>query len=54
MENMTREMYKELFNLTDSDAGMEYADEEHEVIGKSWWEIAKAQVATMNFLLIND
>ena len=51
LENMIREQFMDLFGLTESDAAMEYADEEHEVTDKSWYEIAKAQIATMNHLL---
>lgn len=47
---MTREQFKELFNLNDDDNGMEYADEQHEE-GMSWFEIAKISIATMSFLL---
>lgn len=50
MKNMTREMYKELFNLTDSDAGMEVADEQVST-GLTYYEVAKSTIATMNFLL---
>jgi hypothetical protein len=50
MKEMTRQKYKELFSLNDYDSGMEYADERHEE-GVSWWEIAKADISTMNYLL---
>ena len=53
MENMTREMFKELFGLNDNDSGMEYADEQNES-GLSWWEIAKSNISAMNYLLLND
>lgn len=50
MKNMTREQYMDLFDLTESDAGMEYADEEV-ANGSTWYEIAKSNIATMNMLL---
>ena len=51
---MTREMFKELFGLNDDDMGMEYADEQHEAEGISWWEIAKADIASMNYIILNN
>ena len=53
MKNITREQYMDLFNLTEFDAGMEYADEQN-LEGMSWYEIAKANIATMNYLLLNN
>ena len=49
MKNMTREQYMDLFGLTEFDAGMEYADEEV-ADGISWYELAKANIATLNYL----
>ena len=50
---MTREQFKLLFMMEDDDAGMEYADEEH-ASGKSWFEIAQGNIATMNALILNQ
>lgn len=50
MRNMTREDFMELFDLTEGDDGLDYADEQHEN-GETWFEIAKATIATMNMLL---
>ena len=47
---MTREQYMDLFDLTDFDAGMEFADEEV-AKGATWYEIAKMNIATMNVLI---
>ena len=47
---MTREQFMELFGLEESDAGMEYVEEQHEA-GESWWEIAKGSIATMDMLI---
>lgn len=49
---MTRTQFMELMGLEEGMDGMEYADEEH-AEGKTWWEIAKSSIATMNMLL-ND
>lgn len=50
MMNMTREDFMELMSLNEGDDAMEYADEQHEN-GETWFEIAKANIATMNMLL---
>lgn len=47
---MTREIFKELFNLSEGDDGLDYADEQHEN-GMTWFEIAKSTIATMYMLL---
>lgn len=49
--DMTREQFMELFDLHEGDDGMEYADEQHEN-GETWFEIAKANIFTMNMLLL--
>lgn len=51
---MTREQFKELMGLEEGDAGLEYADECMERGIDSYWEIAKANIATMNMLLLED
>lgn len=51
LENMTREQFMDLFGLTENDEAMGYADEAHELLDRSWYEIAKDQIATMNHLL---
>ena len=53
MKNMTREQFMDLFNLTESDAGMEYADEEV-ANGSSYFEVAKANITTMNHIILNN
>lgn len=51
MMNMTREQYMDLFGLTEMDAGMEYADEEiANGEYESWYELAKANIATISYL----
>lgn len=47
---MTRNEFKKFFNLTDIDAGMEYADEQYEA-GMSWEEIAEAEIAAMQWAM---
>lgn len=47
---MTREQFMELMGLKEFDDGMDTADEMH-AEGKSWWNIAKASISTMNFML---
>lgn len=49
MKNMTREQYMDLFDLTEMDAGMEYADEEV-ANGSTYYEVAKSNIATLNYL----
>ena len=50
---LTREQFKMLFSLEEGDDGLEYADELHEE-GKSWFEIARDSISTMNFLILNS
>ena len=47
---ITREQFMELMGLKEFDNGMDVADEMHED-GMSWWDIAKANISTMNFIL---
>lgn len=46
---MTREEFKMLFKLTDSDSGMEFADEEV-ANGSTYFEVAKRNIATLTYL----
>ena len=50
---LTREQFKLLFSMEEGDDGLEYADELHEE-GKTWFEIARDSITTMNGLLLND
>ena len=50
---MSREQFKELMGLEESDMGMEMADECYNDIG-SWWEVAKGIIAGMNILLLEQ
>lgn len=50
---ISREQFKELMGLEDSDMGMEMADECYEEIG-SWWEVAKGMIASLNMLLMEE
>ena len=53
IENMTREDFKKLFELKDTDAAMENFDDFKEETGISWFEIARMHICQMD-LLIRD
>ena len=53
IENMTREEFKLLFDLKDTDAAMENFDDWHEETGWSWFKIARMQIDQMD-LMINE
>jgi len=51
IENMTREEFMKLFGIEKDTNAMECFDETINTSGMSWYDLAKAQINTMNFLI---
>ena len=51
IENMTREDFKKLFDLKDKDEAMVNADACHDETGLTWFNIARMQIDSRDFLL---
>ena len=50
---MTREQFMDLMGLEEGSDGMDYADECYNTNGiRSWWEIAKGMIGSLNTLLL--
>lgn len=54
IEEMTREDFKKLFGLKDSDASMENFDALHEETGMSWYNMALMQISQMDYMIRGD
>lgn len=55
MTKMTKEMFMDLFSVTEDSQLIEYILERYQgdETNINWWEEAKGQISTMNFLLLN-
>lgn len=51
IENMTRKDFMKLFGVEEDSNAMECFDETISSSGMSWYDLAKAQINTMNFLI---
>ena len=51
IEKMTRNDFMKLFGIENGSDAMDCFDETVETSGMSWYDLAKAQIDTMNFLI---
>ena len=51
IESMTREDFMKLFGIKDDSNAMECFDETVNTSGMTWFDFAKAQINTLNFLV---